>query len=205
MFKSSFVPLRKVSTSNSKILAAFYFVWLWEILHSIPAFSEGQVCPAYPFSCCCEEFILGLFSPECNRLHTWSFTDKNPKFDCLLQQYSICHLNHLFIPFYEYFNAKNISTLLCYFHGNLKRGLKWMQWKTEVRRRRHLGFSLCVLSMGSGVTGPKLFSVITGYKIDYRISDLYLNTKLKIGKQYTTQNTAFSLLMDWIENQSTLP
>lgn len=154
------MPLRKLSTSDSKNLAAFYFALFWEILHSIPAFSAGQVCPAYPFSCCYQELILGLLSPECICSHTWPFTDKNPKSDCLLQQYSICHLNHLFIPFYEYFNAKNISTLVCYFHGNLNRDLKWMQWKTEVGGEG-ISSSLSVLRTGSGVTGPKLFFVIT--------------------------------------------
>lgn len=32
-FKSSSVPLRKISTSNGKILASFYFALFWEVRH----------------------------------------------------------------------------------------------------------------------------------------------------------------------------
>lgn len=46
-----------------------------------------------------------------------------------------------------------------------------MQWKTEVGGGGILG-SVSVLRTGSGGTGPKLFSVLTGHKIDYSISDL---------------------------------
>lgn len=45
-----------------------------------------------------------------------------------------------------------------------------MQWKTEVGGEGILG-SLSVLRTGSRVIGPKLFSVVTGYKINDSISD----------------------------------
>lgn len=171
------------------------------MLHPIPAFSAGQLCPACP-SPTSQEFILGLFSPQCTHLHTWSFTDKNPKSDCLLQQYSICHLNHLFIPFYEYFNAKNISTLLCYFHGNLKRACSECSGKQKLEEKASRVLS--VLGTDPAVTGPKWFSAITGYKMNYSISDLIFKHEVENRKAVHSPR-AFSLFMDWIENQSTVP
>lgn len=46
-----------------------------------------------------------------------------------------------------------------------------MQWKTEVGGEGILR-SHSVLRLSSGLTGPKLFSVIIRYKINYSISDL---------------------------------
>lgn len=58
--------MRKISTSNGKILAAFYFALLGSLAFQIeiPAFSAGQIYTTYSFSSPWEEYILGLFPPE---------------------------------------------------------------------------------------------------------------------------------------------